>query len=294
MRAFDPQLKDHLDGAVTTTCTCWIVRRSDGVVLGFTDHDRNLSIEGVACEAASGFRPTAAVSELGLSSDNQDIEGAFSSVSIASKDVNAGLYDGARVDVWLVNWAQPDQRHHMRTAIIGEVTQEDESFRAELRGLTSLLEQKLGRTYSRRCDAVLGDGRCGVDLSSSVFHGSGAVSQVKGRLDFTCSGLTAFPSGWFTHGNLTWTSGDNIGLSVELAASNGANTQLTLWKALPHLPQIGDAFHVTAGCDKSFTICKAKFGNHLNFRGFPHMPGSDFALGYADDATVHDGRPLID
>ena len=36
-------LLDHLAGGVTTTCLAWAVTRGDGVVLGFTDHDRNLS-----------------------------------------------------------------------------------------------------------------------------------------------------------------------------------------------------------------------------------------------------------
>ena len=60
----------------------------------------------------------------------------------------------------------------------------------------------------------------------------------------------------------------------------------------PILP--GDGFTVTAGCDKRFSTCKAKFGNGLNFQGFPHIPGSDFSYGYADGETVHDGSPLYD
>ncbi len=43
----------------------------------------------------------------------------------------------------------------------------------------------------------------------------------------------------------------------------------------------GDTFAVTAGCDKLFSTCQAKFANGVNFRGFPHMPGNDFVLSYA-------------
>ena len=39
---------------------------------------------------------------------------------------------------------------------------------------------------------------------------------------------------------------------------------------------LGDTFTVTAGCDKQFATCQAKFANAVNFRGFPHMPGNDF------------------
>ena len=80
--------------------------------------------------------------------------------AISADDLRAGDYDGAQVEVWLVNWATPDQRHHMRTAILGEVSEKDDAFSAELRGLSSLLDQKQGRNYSRHCDARLGEGRC--------------------------------------------------------------------------------------------------------------------------------------
>ena len=43
----------------------------------------------------------------------------------------------------------------------------------------------------------------------------------------------------------------------------------------------GQAFTITAGCDKHLDTCKAKFANVVNFRGFPHMPGNDFVTAVA-------------
>ena len=60
MRQFSEELADHLQQTVTTLCTCWIVKRSDGVELGFTNHDHNLQIEGVTCQAATGFQTSEA------------------------------------------------------------------------------------------------------------------------------------------------------------------------------------------------------------------------------------------
>jgi uncharacterized phage protein (TIGR02218 family) len=42
---------------------------------------------------------------------------------------------------------------------------------------------------------------------------------------------------------------------------------------------VSHAFSVTPGCDKSFSTCRTKFGNGINFRGFPHIPGNDFIIG---------------
>jgi hypothetical protein len=35
---------------------------------------------------------------------------------------------------------------------------------------------------------------------------------------------------------------------------------------------VGNAFEAFAGCDRSFSTCQSKFGNSLNFGGFPWIP----------------------
>ena len=44
----------------------------------------------------------------------------------------------------------------------------------------------------------------------------------------------------------------------------------------------GDLFVLTAGCDRRFSTCTGKFGNGVNFRGEPHVPGLDAMLNYPD------------
>jgi uncharacterized phage protein (TIGR02218 family) len=51
-------------------------------------------------------------------------------------------------------------------------------------------------------------------------------------------------------------------------------------------------FLIRAGCDKRIATCRAKFGNVVNFRGFPHMPGQDAVLRYATRDGGHDGGVL--
>ena len=62
---------------------------------------------------------------------------------------------------------------------------------------------------------------------------------------------------------------------------------------MPFAIAAGDAITVTAGCDKSYATCRAKFANGLNFRGFPHIPGNDFSLGYAAPIRTMDGGPIV-
>ncbi len=46
----------HVAGGVTTLCRCWSLRRRDGTALGFTDHDRDLTLAGLVHAALYGAR----------------------------------------------------------------------------------------------------------------------------------------------------------------------------------------------------------------------------------------------
>jgi uncharacterized phage protein (TIGR02218 family) len=67
---------------------------------------------------------------------------------------------------------------------------------------------------------------------------------------------------------------------------------LELWQAMAEDADAGGAFTITAGCDKHFKTCKAKFDNSENFRGFPHVPGIDFALAVPDRGGKNDGGSM--
>ncbi|HWU62280.1 MAG TPA: DUF2163 domain-containing protein [Ensifer sp.] len=292
MRVLPAALKAHIETGATTLCRCWRVTRRDGTVLGFTEHDADLTADGTRFLAASGFSASEAETALGLAAPNGEVAGAFSSETIAAADLERGLFDGARVEILLVNWADPEQVLLENVRDIGEVTRTDNSFRAELRGLAARLDQPTGRVYGRRCDARLGDARCRLDLAD--YKATGAVVAAD-PLQASVSGLSGFASGWFAFGVLTFTSGTLAGRSVDIVGHRaGDPARIAFWLPLPESPSAGDTFDVVAGCDKAFATCRQKFGNSLNFQGFPHMPGADFAYSYVSGATTHDGSLLVD
>lgn len=294
MRTVPAGLQAHLDGEATTLCHAWRVTRRDGVVMGFTDHDRDLSFGGLDYLAASGFEASEAEDGNGLSAEGGDVSGGFSADAIRAEELSAGRYDGAKVDVYTVNWQNPSQRLLLRTGELGEVRREGGLFRVELRRLTHRLDQVRGRIYGHRCDAVLGDSRCGVNVAVPAYRATATVSAVLDDMRLRVIGLSGFTDRFFRYGVLTFTSGAAAGLAADLEDQRrtGGSAELTFWLPVPAGVAVGDTMTVTAGCDKRFATCKAKFSNQLNFRGFPHMPGSDFTYGYADGETVHDGRPL--
>jgi uncharacterized phage protein (TIGR02218 family) len=296
MREIPDLLQAHLDGAVTTLCQAWRVVRRDGRVFGFTDHDVVLTFDDLAYQPMSGFLGSDVEQALGLQTQTSEVAGALSSAAITEADILAGRFDGARVETYLVNWAEISQRLLLNVQTIGEVTWAGSAFSAELRSLFHGLDQIQGRVYARRCDAALGDRRCGVDLDNPAFHAVVTIAEATGLRAVTVDGLDGFAPGWMRHGRLTFTSGANADLSVQIDDHGVDDTglvHLTFWTDMPHLPAPGDGCRVDAGCAKTFEACRQKFNNSVRFQGFPHLPGADFSYGYADGETVHDGRVLV-
>ena len=78
-------------------------------------------------------------------------------------------------------------------------------------------------------------------------------------------------------------------LSIRRHRKSATNAVLDLWQQLEFAITAGTSVKLTAGCDKQLATCRDKFSNAMNYRGFPHMPGSDFVTSFP-----HQGDPVND
>ena len=294
MKAIPAALQAHLDEGTTTLAWCWRIVQTDGVTLGFTDHDRTLTFDGTDFEPESGFAASEVRSGSDLSVDAQDAQGVLSSDRITETDILDGRWDNAAVELWRVNWADTSQRVLLRRGAVGQIRRGRMAFVAEVRSLAHVLGQTVGRTFQAGCDAALGDTRCGIDLENAIYKGTGVVTDLLRDRAFMASGLSGFDAGWFTSGTLTWTSGANAGRVAEVLSHgvDGSIASLTLLEAPVRAIAEGDSFVARAGCDKRLATCSAKFANVANFRGFPNIPGQDAVLRYASQDGGHEGNVL--
>jgi uncharacterized phage protein (TIGR02218 family) len=225
-----------------------------------------------------------------------EIRGALTATAIAEADVLAGLWDGANVETWLVNWSEVSQRLLLDTGVIGDITRTDGLFRAEVRGLAQELDEERGRIYSAGCGAILGDAWCRVDLNIANRRVRAAIARITGPNSFELDDLGFATAGDFTAGTVRIVTGAGAGERQEIMihGQTGATAHIGLWQ--PVLPQIavGTQVELTVGCDKSYDTCRRRFGNGANFRGFPHIPGNDFVVSYArrGDGGM-DGEPFV-
>ncbi|MCQ0989600.1 DUF2163 domain-containing protein [Jiella marina] len=295
MRTLSPDMLAATAGPVTTLSHCWRLTRKDGVVFGFTDHDGLLEFDGTRFEATSGLSASEAEAALGLGPTTREVEGALSSVAITEADIAAGRYDGAKVETFVVDWRNPAAHLRVDVSQIGEVKRSAVAFTAELRSLATKLDAVRGRLYRRRCDAVLGDTRCGFDLSPAPYTVECVVSSADGQTIETATPLGAAPDCYF-FGRAVILDGKAAGLGADIAsaAATGAGT-VRLILAEPVVAEIeaGDRFRLVQGCDKRFSTCRDRFANRQNFRGFPHIPGNDAVLAVAKSGNLHDGSPVV-
>lgn len=293
--ALQEALQAHLQTGLTMVARCWGIRRSDGLRYGFTEHDRDLAFEGFVFKAETGLTALAIEQATGLSIDNSEALGALSDAGITEADIEAGRLDGAEVTCWLVNWADVAERSLVFRGQIGALTRAGGAFRAELRGLSEMLNRPIGRVYQKPCTAVLGDAACGFDLDGAGYHALLTVEEVEEGRVFRWANLAGFEDGWFTRGALSLHSGEAAGLrgmiKRDAFEADGARV-VELWEPIRASISAGDEVRLDAGCDKRFETCRLKFANQLNFRGFPDIPGEDWQMSYPKQSGVNTGGSL--
>ncbi|NOX39891.1 MAG: DUF2163 domain-containing protein [Alphaproteobacteria bacterium] len=295
MRVIPEKLAAHLAGGATSLCRCWRLSRRDGVVMGFTDHDRDINFDGVSFRAGTGLDAAAIYQTTGLSVDNSQAVGALSDFGLDDVDIRAGRYDRAEVLAWLVNWRDVSQRLLQFRGSIGEIRRNGGVFEAELRGLSEALNQPEGRAYHKNCSAVLGDSACKFDVLQPGYFTDAAVLQVAGRGKLVFAGLVDFAEGWFEKGLVRVLGGVGAGLSSVIQADRflGGERLVDLWQELPVDLAVGDMVRLEAGCDKRVETCRLKFHNFRNYRGFPQIPGADWAMSYPTKSGVNNGGKLL-
>jgi uncharacterized phage protein (TIGR02218 family) len=265
-----------LERPLTTLAFCWRVERRDGICLGFTTHDCELVRGGLAYRPSPGLLPSAIAQEAGFGAAALDVSGALSAGAITADDLVEGRWDGAAVELFVIDWEDPGgERLDLLRGELGEATVRDGAFEAELRGPAALLDAPASEQTSPECRAELGDRRCRVDLAPRTRIARIAAVDEGGALELDAGTIA---DGAYAGGRLRWLGGRNSGLASGIGASQAG--RLILAEPPPHAPAPGDLVEVREGCDKSLATCVARFANGENFRGEPHLPGMDLLTRY--------------
>lgn len=260
---------------LTTLAFLWRIERSDGVALGFTSHDRDIVQGELVFGAAPGMLPSSVRLSDGLDADDVDLAGALTSDALTEDDLRAGRWDGARLTLSAVDWSDAAAAP---VAIVrgtfGSIGLKDGRFSVALRGVAAVLDRPVAEETSPSCRAMLGDRRCRVDLAGR--RRDATVIAVAGNR--VTLALPPATDGAHDFGTLRWRDGANARLTARMLQSAGA--VLTLDTAPVFSVVVPVEVELIEGCDRQFETCGSRFGNAINFRGEPHLPGNDLLTRY--------------
>jgi uncharacterized phage protein (TIGR02218 family) len=273
VRTLSAPLATHIEGETISLCTLWRVALLEGTVLGFTDHDANILLDGLTYAAASGFTASAIDTTAALNVDNMDVDGMLVSPSITDDDLISGRWDYAAIKIMMINWRDLSAGViTLRVGRLGEVSAAGSKWKAEIRGLMQALQTPIGQIYQPGCRANFGDARCKFDVSTVTTLCTVSAISADGRVLFAPE-LT-LPPGLYDGGKVAFLTGLDHGLVGEVKRNDVGWVELHLPMPLP--VQVGDAFNATQGCLKRpMEDCKARYNNIINFRGEPYLPGTN-------------------
>jgi len=268
-------MPDFLERDLLTIAFCWRLERRDGVTLGFTTHDRDLSRGGLLYRATPGMLPSSISMTDGFDAESLDVEGALTSDAISATDLVAGRWDGASVQVFMIDWEAPEgEALALARGELGEVSIRAGAFEAELRSAVAQLDAPVAEQTSPGCRAQLGDARCRVDMAGRTRLTRVVAVPAEDVVEVAEAGA----GNEYGLGRLRWLGGANSGLTSAILRSAGA--ELTLAEPPPFSPAIGDLIEIAQGCDRILATCAGRFANAANFRGEPHLPGMDLLTRY--------------
>lgn len=278
-------MKAMLESGGGRFASLWKIARTDGTTLYFTSHTQSIDYLSNTYQPMSVGGQSARRAQSGLRERNLEFVGYLSSGEIEDDDLRTGAYNGAEVTEYVIDWAYPWQgSFDSNTYYITEISWTGEEWEGQINGLTTQLRQAKGRVIGRRCEWVLGDADCGVDVASHT--DSGSVSSVPEQRKRIYTNLTGEVGGYYDNGELTFTSGSNNGRTIDVEQYIPTNGEFIF--ALPVNFDIAasDTFDVYPGCGGDLEDCKGTSGsnnrpwatNVANHGGFPHVPGTTTSL----------------
>jgi uncharacterized phage protein (TIGR02218 family) len=287
MRFASPELIAHLDmlrtrDAKANLADLYTFTLSSGLVLTYTSADvpvvwagytylaDSVLVDGLKFKCSAGLDVDQ--QQITISARDADIVGGVPFLQA----LRNGVFDGCKIQrdrAFLSSWTEPPIG--TVTLFKGRVGTIDRIGRTTAEVTVNsdliLLDLDMPRNlYAPSCVHVLYDSGCGLVKNAFGVNGTVGVGSSTKTIQWTSA------SSAYQQGTVTFTSGINFGLTATI--KSGTAGELTLAYPLLNAPAPGDTFVAYLGCDHTQTTCQLKFGNLVNFRGFPYVPPPTHAV----------------
>ncbi len=258
---------------------CVVLQAKDGSRAAFTTWNRPLPLDlglGAGEETClPGINLSAVTLATGLDASSFEMDGPAVGEFSAAR-VRGGKWRSAHA--WLVR-VSPGVEGFAPILFgrVGESRVEGRRFVLEIRNWADAFNESWGRVLSPWCSARFGDAKCTMVRTPSPC----AITAVTDDFRFTVDLVGVHPDQYFSLGDAAFLTGDLAGTAeAKVIAFDGATGAVELLEPLIAAPAIGDTLNLFRGCsnllksaDPAIPTCLT-YGNVVNFRGHPEVPGS--------------------
>ncbi len=261
----------------TSLARCWKILRSDGQSFCFTDHNEDIMFDNDTYSSVSPLNMSSLEKNIGLDTDNVEISGTFHHESIVETDIENGLFDQAKIVVFEFDWVLKTKNRVLFQGLFSSYSYGDDRFSVEAQSAFGKLGHVFGRGFHLTCDADLGDENCGIDINLPSYKFTpNIIKFLENGIEI--SSIVGIAEGRFQNGTAELIANERVisKLSIKSDVLTEETRQITFWNNLNSNQTAADNINLYIGCDKSIDCCCQKFGNAINFRGFPNIPNDDW------------------
>lgn len=268
----EDSLHEHLAGSSTTVCLFGKITSVPywgSETIGFTNNTRDVELGAhpdIVFRSAPGLTPSVVEMILGTESSNLENVLQFEAEGITESDIEAGKWNYAKIELWLMNWQALEMGEFVIAKhIFGEIRNLQTFFKVETEGLNSLLQKQFGNVAQRVCRiAHVGTETCQLDLDGETSDGFSItktleIDSIIDEYHIVLIRDENVPDDFYTNGKMTALAGTNAGLSRETKVGTGEDTdyiQVILKRPFPFPLTEGQTVSMLIGDDKSLERCR--------------------------------------
>lgn len=264
----------------STYCRCWIITRSDGFKLGFTNHDRLLTIEGVNCTPTIAFESTSTTKTAELNVDNIETKSITNDFYVDETDIRRGLYDEAIVDIYLYDWLNETIVSQLFNGYFGDYTlgylpTGSRTYQFQTIGSTEKLNNSISKKTTSICrHKFLSQGLQGHACNRVIDSNARIATVLTGVVSTNVLQVGFGLDNWsgYKYGTLKFGNGNFSQREFYIEEAQGLN--ITIGEDLPYPPDIDSDIILTRHCDGSVPACR-DYNNLANYGAQPKLPGID-------------------
>lgn len=271
MKDFSPL--DFTSATIGFPARVCIITRADGTIIRIAESDIALTVSGDLYQVVPGIRISAVKHTVnGEMPSCQIIAVTESSGTISTEDLDIGLFDGATVQIYIVDRLDLSAKGLLFTGSIATITYNVENqVTLDVKGPAVAARILMTQKRTPMCRTDLFSSLCTVNPAS--WQVTGTIATVVNAFNFTVSGLSiATPAdGYFNQGVALSENGTAFDIANWLQSSLSITAYLPCYRLI----SVGEGITLYPGCDKtlSATGC-ARYSNQLNFQGEPHFAGT--------------------